>query len=102
MKNARRKNRKACLRCQAHQARFFIRGRIKWDQDHTLCFGCYRSLRDQVRAELLIASEVLCLGRNAFWLIKNRFLIHRAVKFFKTNYQMSWFGTVAALWGKRA
>lgn len=59
MKRSRRKDRKACFSCEARQARFAIRGRIKWDQDHTLCFGCYRSLRNQVRAQRLINSEML-------------------------------------------
>jgi hypothetical protein len=49
-----RKQRKTCLDCQQRQARFRYRGKIKWDKDHSLCFACFRTVRDQVQAQQLV------------------------------------------------
>ena len=44
-----RASRHLCLGCRSQRARFRYRGRVRADRDHTLCFRCYRSLRDRVR-----------------------------------------------------
>lgn len=44
-----RESRHLCLGCRSQRARFRYRRRVRADRDHTLCFRCYRSLRDQVR-----------------------------------------------------
>jgi hypothetical protein len=42
-----------CQSCRERKARFRLRGRVKADHDHTLCFECFRSTRDRRRAESL-------------------------------------------------
>ena len=42
-----------CLMCRRRRAVFRYRGVVKADATHTLCFQCYRSLRDSMRAQLL-------------------------------------------------
>ena len=39
-----------CQRCQHRKAKFTFRG-VRADRDHTLCFECYRSERNHLRAE---------------------------------------------------
>ena len=40
-----------CQRCRDRKAKFKYRGRVSADRDHTLCFECYRSERNHLRAE---------------------------------------------------
>jgi hypothetical protein len=47
------KDQKLCLECGDHRALFRFRGRVKRDAKHTLCFRCYHSLCDTLRAERL-------------------------------------------------
>ena len=42
-----------CVMCGRRRAVFRYRGVVKADATHTLCFQCYRSLRDSMRAQLL-------------------------------------------------
>jgi hypothetical protein len=52
-----------CLDCGAHRPLFRVRGgAVKSDREHTLCFRCRRSLRDQVRARMVRQASV-----QAFW-----------------------------------
>lgn len=46
---ASRHGRGMCRQCQSRKALFRYRGQVKADKDHTLCFECFRSLRDQCR-----------------------------------------------------
>ena len=39
-----------CQKCRDRRARFRYRGAVRADRDHTLCFACYRSERDRLRA----------------------------------------------------
>lgn len=50
---SRKTDRKHCVDCRHRRALFRYRGVVKHDRDHTLCFACFRSLRDSVRASLL-------------------------------------------------
>ena len=45
-----------CEACRERRARFQYRGVVKADRAHTLCFACYRSERDRLRARVLAAS----------------------------------------------
>ena len=45
-----------CEACRERKARFQYRGVVKADRAHTLCFACFRSERDRVRARGLAAS----------------------------------------------
>jgi hypothetical protein len=45
--------RKLCVECSDRPALFLIRGRVKRDAKHTLCFRCYNSLCDESRAKRL-------------------------------------------------
>ena len=45
---------RVCVRCCSRKARFRYRGVVRSDRDHTLCFECYRSERDQRQARLLV------------------------------------------------
>jgi len=45
--------RKLCQGCRGRKARFQYRGVVRADQDHTLCFECYRVERDRQRAREL-------------------------------------------------
>ena len=40
---------RVCLACQDRRPRFRYRGVVKADADHTLCFRCYRDLRNRLR-----------------------------------------------------
>jgi hypothetical protein len=46
-KTVRRKH--ICLGCQGRRALFNYRGVVKANRDHTLCFACFRNLRNSVR-----------------------------------------------------
>jgi hypothetical protein len=41
----------ACRMCGERRSRFFIRGSIKADRSHTLCFECYRRVVNRARAQ---------------------------------------------------
>jgi len=45
-----------CEACRERKARFQYRGIVKADRAHTLCFACFRSERDRLRARGLAAS----------------------------------------------
>ena len=45
--------RKICRRCRARKARFRYRGIVKSDREHVLCFECYRSEVNRLRARRL-------------------------------------------------
>jgi hypothetical protein len=45
-----------CEACRERKARFQYRGVVKADRAHTLCFACFRSERDRLRARVLAAS----------------------------------------------
>lgn len=52
MKNFMKNNRvwkKFCLDCRHRKALFRFRGVVKHDDDHKLCFRCYRSHVDRFR-----------------------------------------------------
>ena len=53
MKNSSKNSKKLCIACRAHRSLFRFRGVVKRDNDHNLCFRCFRSLRDSVRARIL-------------------------------------------------
>ena len=38
-----------CVMCRARRPLFRYRGVVKADADHTLCFQCYRALKNSVR-----------------------------------------------------
>jgi DNA-directed RNA polymerase subunit M/transcription elongation factor TFIIS len=44
---------KPCRECGDHRALFRIRGTVKRDARHTLCFRCYHSFCDSWRARRL-------------------------------------------------
>jgi len=48
--------RKMCASCHRRRARFMWAGRVKWDRFHSLCFVCYRSSVDRLRAALAAAA----------------------------------------------
>lgn len=39
-----------CAECRDHRALFRFRGRVRRDAKHTLCFRCFRSQQDSLRA----------------------------------------------------
>ena len=39
-----------CAGCEERKARFRYRGHVRADRDHTLCFECYRSEVNRLRA----------------------------------------------------
>jgi hypothetical protein len=45
--------RHTCRGCEAHPARFRYRGEVRADRDHELCFRCFRTVIDQLRAKAL-------------------------------------------------
>jgi hypothetical protein len=51
-----KRTRQICQSCLDRKARFSVRGCVRADSDHTLCFECYRSERERQRAVRL--SEV--------------------------------------------
>jgi hypothetical protein len=42
-----------CVSCRERRSLFRYRGVVRADRDHTLCFQCYRALRDSVRAHTI-------------------------------------------------
>ena len=48
-----RQVRRTCEACRERKARFAYRGEVRADRHHTLCFECYRSERERLRARLL-------------------------------------------------
>jgi len=48
-----RRFRVLCAACRERKARFRYRGEVRADRDHTLCFECYRSELDRLRARRL-------------------------------------------------
>lgn len=53
-----------CERCRERKARFSHRGVVKADRSHTLCFACFRSERDRLRARLLVERPVMLACRE--------------------------------------
>ena len=47
------RTRHQCLGCGARRSLYRYRGFVKADANHTLCFRCYRALRDSMRARSL-------------------------------------------------
>lgn len=45
--------RRNCHCCGRRKARFRYHGIVRADRDHTLCFECYRSERERLRARFL-------------------------------------------------
>ena len=48
-----RHERHVCLECRVQRARFQYRGRVHADRDHNLCFRCFRSYIERLRAKAL-------------------------------------------------
>lgn len=48
-----RKIHRLCETCLLRKARFRYRGVVRANRDHTLCFECYRAVRNRRRARLL-------------------------------------------------
>jgi hypothetical protein len=48
-------HRRLCQVCHERKARFAFRGRVKADDDHTLCFECYRAEYERRGAAALLA-----------------------------------------------
>lgn len=48
------RSRHLCIVCRQRRAVFRYRGIVKADATHTLCFQCYRSLIDSMRAQRLV------------------------------------------------
>ena len=48
-----RRFRVLCAACRERKARFRYGGAVRADRDHTLCFECYRSELDRLRARRL-------------------------------------------------
>jgi hypothetical protein len=44
------RNHHTCVRCFERRARFRYRRVVKADDDHSLCFQCYRALRNRLRS----------------------------------------------------
>ena len=44
------RNHHTCLTCRERRARFRFRGVVRADDDHTLCFACFRALRNRLRS----------------------------------------------------
>ena len=58
--------RRRCQSCRRRKARFQYRGLVRADRDHTLCFECYRALRDQRRAQGLTEQRSAMVPRSPF------------------------------------
>jgi len=43
-------SRHLCARCRERKARYQYRGVVRADRQHVLCFQCFRSAREQLRA----------------------------------------------------
>jgi hypothetical protein len=51
-----------CEGCHARKALFQYRGTVRADATHTLCFACFRSERDRLRARALASLPVRATG----------------------------------------
>lgn len=58
--------RRSCQSCCQRKARFQYRGAVRADRDHTLCFECYRSLREHRRARGLTEERLATVPRSPF------------------------------------
>ena len=47
-------SRQLCERCAERKARYQYRGAVRADRHHTLCFQCFRSMRERLRARGLL------------------------------------------------
>ncbi len=57
---------RSCQSCRQRKARFQYRGAVRADRDHTLCFECYRSLREHRRARGLTDKSLATVQRSPF------------------------------------
>lgn len=48
-----RHTRHLCASCRERKAKFRYEGHVRADRDHVLCFQCFRSVREQARAQRL-------------------------------------------------
>lgn len=48
-----RHTRHLCAACRERRAKYQSHGHVRADRDHVLCFECFRSLREQTRAQRL-------------------------------------------------
>lgn len=48
-----RRSRHLCAACRERKAKYQYEGHVRADRDHVLCFQCFRSLREQTRAQRL-------------------------------------------------
>jgi hypothetical protein len=53
IRRRRRPSRHLCAACQQRKAKFQHQGHIRADSDHVLCFQCFRTQREQIRARQL-------------------------------------------------
>ena len=60
-----KKLRRNCESCRLRKARFEYRGVVRADRDHTLCFECYRAVRNRRRAGILAERQPAIL-RSSF------------------------------------
>jgi len=58
-RNQIKKRRKMCVSCHLRRSRFMFAGRVRWDRFHSLCFRCYRSFSDRLRAALTAATDAI-------------------------------------------
>lgn len=42
-----------CASCRERRAKFQYRGRVRADRDHVLCFQCFRSQTERMRAQAI-------------------------------------------------
>jgi hypothetical protein len=66
-----KKLRRNCESCRLRKARFRYRGIVRTDRDHTLCFECYRAVRDRRRAQMLAERQPVML-RSPFGRVLTR------------------------------
>lgn len=48
-----RENRHLCAACRERKAKYQYRGHVRSDRQHVLCFQCFRSARERMRAQQL-------------------------------------------------
>ena len=61
----RRSRERLCAQCQERRARFQYRGRVSADRDHVLCFQCFRSERERMRARELVEGTATLFSRSS-------------------------------------
>ena len=61
-----KQTRRRCQSCRQRKARFQYHGAVRADRDHTLCFECYRSLREHRRAQGLTHERLAAVSRSPF------------------------------------